>query len=238
MIGSGRRSTRGRSSSAGILLFIVIGAVLTASGAYLMLQLGDDDIGGPANAVFDASQEDGLVILEHSTGDPIAGDNLRVVGGTVAEMPAEISTGDRLEVRPTAGEVRLLFESGRVSQELARIDAELARLVVRVADGNGTAIAGRTVGIYDLGARPGLASPAALRAEINRTGEPPAPTLVGATDANGEFVITVAARDALSRDGEYAVLTATAGTAGDRVYDVRAVTIDDQENAVALAVPS
>lgn len=233
----GRRSTRGRSSSAGILVFVVVGAVLTASGTYLVLQLGTDEIGGPANAVLEASQDGDTVTIEHTAGQSIDWDDLRVVGGTAEEMPAELHVGDQVEVRPTAPEVRLLFESGRVSQELARTDVELTRLAVRVADGSGSSIASRPVGIYDLAATPGLDSLAALRAEINRTGEPPAPTLVGATDADGEFVTAIAARTELEAGGEYVVATATAGPAGDRVYDMRTVQIDDRENAVSLVVP-
>ncbi|PSQ47933.1 hypothetical protein BRD19_08245 [Halobacteriales archaeon SW_7_65_23] len=83
-----------------MIIFIAIGAVLTASGTYLMLELGNEDTGRTATVAFDASQTGETVVIEHTTGDSIASENLRVVGAKVISMPAVVGSGTSIEVIP------------------------------------------------------------------------------------------------------------------------------------------
>lgn len=233
-LGGGR--DRGLSSTTGMIIFILIGALLTASGTYLMLELGNEDIGQTATSTFDATQTGETVTIEQTAGDPIDSENLRVVGARVVNMPDVVGGGDTIEVRPTATRIELLFEDGRVSQELLAAEVEVTRLVVTVEDGQGNPLAGHPVGIYDVTSKPTVSSPSDLRTDVERGGGVPTPTFVGATDENGEFVLLPATRDALETGGPYVVLTATTGPDSERTYAIASVTIDDRENVVRLVL--
>lgn len=217
-------------------MFIVIGALLTASGTYLLLELGNENIGGPANSVFEATQDGETVIIEHTSGDSVPGENLRVVGGTVAEMPETVGAGSDLSVVPTATAVELYYEEGRVSQQLLSVDVELTRLIVTVENGTGSALASRPVGVYDISSTPTLSSADDLAATIDRTGDLPTPSFVGATDGTGQFVTATTTRDELERGGEYAIVTATTGPADERTFAVGSVTIESGDNTVRLVL--
>ena len=84
---TGGNSDRALSSTTGMIIFIAIGAVLTASGTYLMLELGNEDIGATATVAFEANQDGERIVIEHTTGDSVASENLRVVGAKVVSMP-------------------------------------------------------------------------------------------------------------------------------------------------------
>lgn len=234
---SGARRDRAVSSTTGLLLFVAIGALLTAGGTYLLLELGNEDIGGPANTVFEATQNGETLVIEHTNGDPVAGENLRVVGGTVSEMPETVGAGRSIEVVPTATVVELHYEDGRVSQQLLSTEAELTRLVVTVENGAGQTLAFRPVGVYDLSSNPAVSSAAELETLLDRTGEPPTPSFVGATDENGEFAAATTTRDELERGGEYVVVTAATGPATERTYAVGRLVLGSGDNTVRLVLP-
>jgi hypothetical protein len=234
--GTGRNSDRGLSSTAGMLLFIAMGALLTASGAYLMLELGNQDIGQTATTAFDASQQGDVVVIEHTTGESIAGENLRVEGGRVVEMPDSVGSGSQIEVIPTAETVTLFFEDGRVSQQLLQTEVELTRVLVTVENTDGEPLAGHPVGIYDLGATPGVSTPSELLSATGDTGGPPAPLLAGTTNQDGQFVTVTTHRDGLERDRQYVALAATRGPAEDRAYAVETVFIDERENELTVVL--
>ena len=80
--GTGGQRDRGLSSTAGIILFVLIGALLTASGTYLMLEIGSGEIGRTVTTTFDVTQNGETVVIEHTTGSALDSDNLRVVGAT------------------------------------------------------------------------------------------------------------------------------------------------------------
>jgi len=232
----GDQGSRGISSTTGMIIFIAIGAVLTASGTYLMLELGSQDIGQTATTTFETSQEGEKMTISHDTGESVRAENLRVVGATVVSMPDVVGPGNSIEVRPTAKTVTLLYEDGRVSQELISADAEVIRLVVRVEDGSGGSLEGRPVGVYNVATAPTVSSADDIRTAIERGGGLPSPTFVGTTDGNGEFVSITAARDGLDAGGEYVVVTASTGPAGQRVYAVESVAVDDGDNTVRLVL--
>jgi len=233
---TGSQGRRGISSTTGMLIFIAIGAILTASGTYLMLELGSQDIGQTATTTFDTSQNGETMVIEHDTGDSIRAENLRVVGATVVSMPDVVGPGSPIEVKPTETTVTLLYEDGRVSQELLTAEVEVTRLVVTVEDGGGAPLEGRPVGVYDLASTPTVASASDLRTAIERGGGLPSPTFVGTTDGSGEFVSITATRDGLDADGEYVVVTASTGPADRRVYAVASVTLDSGDNTVRLVL--
>ena len=232
---TGGNSDRALSSTTGMIIFIAIGAVLTASGTYLMLELGNEDIGATATVAFEASQDGERIVIEHTTGDSVASENLRVVGAKVVSMPDVVGSASTIEVIPTATTVTLLYEDGRVSQELLSTEAELTRLVVAVEDGNGNPLAGHTVGVYDPSSKPTVSSPEGLLTDVER-GSVPTPTFVGTTDENGEFATVPATREGLESGGEYVVLTATNGPATERTYAVGSVVVDERENVVRLVL--
>jgi len=235
MTGGRGGADRGLSSTTGMIIFIAIGAVLTASGTYLMLELGNEDIGRAATAAFDASQTGETVVIEHTTGDSIASENLRVIGATVSSMPAVVGSGSSIEVIPTNTTIELRYEDGRVSQELLTEEVEVTRLTVTVEDGNGTPLANHPVGVYDLSAKPTVSSPEDLLSAAERDAIP-TPTFVGATDSDGRFVTVPATREGLETGGEYVLLTATTGPSADRRYAAGSVRIDQRENTVRLVL--
>jgi hypothetical protein len=235
--GIGDRRDRGLSSTAGIILFVLIGALLTASGTYLMLEMGSGEIGRTVTTTFDATQNGETVVIEHTTGSALDSDNLRVLGAEVTSMPDVVGSGDRIEVRPTETRIELLYEEGRVSQQLLAAEVELTRLVVTVEDEQGNALASRPVGIYDVESEPTVSSSEDLRTDLERGGVVPTPTFVGATDEDGEFVTIPATRDGLEAGQRYVVLTATTGPDTERAYAVGSVTIDERENVVRLVLP-
>jgi len=233
--GGGR--DRGLSSTAGMIIFILIGALLTASGTYLMLEMGNEDIGQTATSTFEVTQTGETVRIEQTAGAAIDSENLRVVGARVVSMPDVVGGGDTIEVRPTATRIELLFEDGWVSQQLLAAEVELTRLVVTVEDGQGNPLASHPVGIYDVASKPTISSPNDLQADLERGGAVPTPTFVGATDENGEFVLLPATRHGLHAGGSYVVLTATTGPDSERTYATASVTIDERENVVRLVLP-
>ena len=236
---TGRRSgqsDRGLSSTTGLILFIAIGALLTASGTYLMLELGNEDIGTTTTTVFEAEQDGETVTLKHSGGDSVPGENLRVVGGTVTEMPEEVRPGKNIELIPTETEIELHYEDGRVSQELLTTEVDLTRLVVTVEDEQGNALDERPVGVYALSTTPTVSSQDDIRSAIQRLGDIPTPSFVGATDESGQFATTTTTRDELEIGGRYVVVTATTGPTSERSYAVGSLTLDSQENTVRLTL--
>lgn len=234
--GNGGQADRGLSTNAGIFLFIAIGALMTASGAYLMLELGNQDIGQTATTALDAKQQGDTVIVEHSTGESVAGENIRVEGGRVGELPETVNSGTQFEVTPTEGEVVVFYEDGRVSQELVRADVDLTRLVVTVEDENGSPLANHPVGVYDLGAKPTIATPSNLLSAVEDGGQPPEPLFAGLTDEDGQLVTATTHRDGLERDGEYVMLAATTGGADQRTYAIESVQISQRDNEVRLVL--
>jgi hypothetical protein len=236
--GTGRNRERGLSSTAGMVLFIAMGALLTASGAYLMLELGSQDIGLTATTAFEANQQGDIVIIEHTTGESIAGENLRVEGGRVTEMPESVGSGSQIEVTPTAETVTLLFEDGRVSQALLQTKVELTRVVVTVENTNGEPLAGHPVGLYDLDATPDVSTPSELLSAASDTGDPPAPLLAGTTNQNGQFVTVTTQREYLTRNGQYVALAATSGPAEDRSYAADTLSIDKRANKLTIVLSS
>lgn len=233
---TGGQHDRGLSSTAGMMLFIALGALMTGAGAYLMLELGNQDIGQTATTAFDARQEGDTVIIEHTAGEAVTGANLKVEGGTPGEIPGTVNTGTKIEVTPTAEEVVLLFEDGRVSQELVSLDVELTRLVVTVEDQDGTPLADHPIGIYNLEEKPSLATPSNILETINQSGGPPEPMFAATTDEDGQFVTATTHRDGLDRGGQYAVLAVTPGSSADRVYAVETVQMDKRENEVTIVL--
>jgi hypothetical protein len=235
--GTGGQRDRGLSSTAGIILFVLIGALLTASGTYLMLEIGSGEIGRTVTTTFDTTQNGETVVIEHTTGSALDSDNLRVVGARVISMPDVVGSGNRIEVRPTETRIELLYEEGRVSQQLLAAEVELVRLVVTVEDERGNLLASRPVGVYDVTSKPTISSSADLTTDLERGGSVPTPTFVGATDEDGEFVTIPATRDGLEAGQEYVVLAATAGPDAERAYAVGSVTINERENVVRLVLP-
>jgi len=232
----GRGQDRGLSSTAGMVLFITIGALLTGAGAYLLLELGSQDIGQTVTTAFDARQEGDAVVIEHTTGDPVAGGNLRVEGGVAGEIPDRVDSGTQIRVTPTAEEVVLLFEDGRVSQELARIEARLTRLRITVQGPDGAARPHHPVGVYDVDSDPAFARPQSLLRAVDRRGAPPEPLFAGLTDEDGQFVTATTFRDGLEAGGEYVVLAASTGPEGARTYNAGRVEIDERENRVTIVL--
>jgi len=235
MTGGCGGADRGLSSTTGMIIFIAIGAVLTASGTYLMLELGNEDIGRTATAAFDASQTGETVVIEHTTGDSIASENLRVVGAKVISMPAVVSSGSSIEVIPTNTTIELRYEDGRVSQELLTEEVEVTRLTVTVEDENGVPLAGKPVGVYHLPSKPTVSSSEDLLSAAERDAIP-TPTFVGATDSDGRFVTVPAIREGLETGDSYVVLTATTEPSADRRYATGSVRVDQRENTVRLVL--
>lgn len=236
--GTGRNRDRGLSSTAGMLLFIAMGALLTASGVYFMLELGNQDIGQTTTTAFDASQQGDTLVIEHTTGESIAGENLRVAGGRVTQMPDSVGSGSQIEVTPTAGTVTLFFEDGRISQELLQTEVDLTRVIVTVENTNGEPLAGHPVGLYDLDATPGVSTPSELLSKAGDSGGPPTPLLAGTTTQDGQFVTVTTHRDGLERDRQYVALAATRGPADGRAYAVETVFVDERENELTIVLSS
>jgi hypothetical protein len=226
---------RALSSTAGMLLFIVMGALLTASGAYLMLELGNQEIGQTATTAFEASQQGDRVVIQHTTGESIAGESLRVAGGRVTEMPETVGSGSQIEVTPTEETVTLFFEDGRVSQQLLQTDVALTRITVSVENADGEPLAGHPVGLYDLDTTSGVSTPSDLLSVTTGDG-PPTPLLAGTTNEDGQFVTVTTHRQGLERDRQYVALAATRGPAENRSYAVETVLVDERNNELTIVL--
>ena len=122
-------SDRGVAPVISTILLVGIVVVLAAIISVFALGLGEEVSDPAPSAAFGVDITDhGTVLVRHTGGETIDGENLALRGGAIADRPETIQAGSTIEIAGPSSEMDLVWETDGNSAILSSFTVDLVRL--------------------------------------------------------------------------------------------------------------